>query len=263
MADTVLDDALADFDIPADKLQAASLRNNAADGFAQASEENAASSSADAAPDGACSARDDSKPASKPFNPLPKRKEKGTSAAQPGSFNPLGKGNVRKKASAKNPAALLKPDSASEASSSSRPQLPKKQSVSQSAARGLAKDREVESELAQGMAQLMADLAKVRCSISHCPITHRRLSDRLMYPTSLMLENSAILRYTQSAFSMSMENITEHCQGISGKRHLPKQDHDDSAHVDCKVLQRWASNYHHCRSNCHCSAHTSWCCEAA
>ena len=178
MADTVLDDALADFDIPADKLQAASLRNDAADGSAQVSEENAASSSAAAAPDGASSAPDDSKPASKPFNPLPKRKGKGTSAAQPGSFNPLGKGNVRKKATAQNPAALLKPDTASEASSSSRPQLPKKQSVSQSASKGSAKDREVENELAQGMAQLMADLAKVNGSISHCPIPHRRLSDK-------------------------------------------------------------------------------------
>ena len=127
MTDTVLDEALADFDIPADKLQAASLRNDAADGSAPPSVGNAASSSAAAAPNGASSAPDDSKPASKPFNPLPKRKEKGKSAAQPGSFNPLGKGNVRKKASAKNPAALLKPDSASEASSSSRPQQPKKQ----------------------------------------------------------------------------------------------------------------------------------------
>jgi len=263
MADTVLDDALADFDIPADKLQAVSLRDDATDGSAQASEKNAASSSADAAPDGASSAPDDSKPASKPFNPLPKRKEKGTFAAQPGSFNPLGKGNVRKKATAKNPAALLKPDTASEASSSSRPQLPKKQSVSQNAAKGLAKDREVESELAQGMAQLMADLAKVHCSICHCPIAHRRLSDRLMYPTYLMLENPAILRYTQHAVFHEHGEYYRALSGISGKRYLPKKDHDDDAHVDCKVQQGWASTYHHCRSNCHCSAHTSWCCEAA
>ncbi|CAL5228334.1 g11443 [Coccomyxa viridis] len=170
MADTVLDDALADFDIPADKLQAAALADKLQDASITDFQKDAsadglqgpAAASSSAAPvlNGASSAAHDSTSASKPFSPLPERKEKSTSA---GGFDPLGKGNLKKKAKAKNPPASRKADNPSEASSdsSSRPQPPGKHPASQTTSNSSAKEsKEVDTELAQGMAQLMADLAK-------------------------------------------------------------------------------------------------------
>ena len=182
MADTVLDDALADFDIPADRLQAASIADVSKVASAESSNKSAAASRS-AAPvlNGASSAAHDSTSASKPLNALPDRKENSTAVEKSGSFDPLGKGNLKRKTKLRNPAASRKPDTATEASSSSssRTQPPGKQPASQSTPTVSAKDnKEVDKELAQGMAQLMADLAKVwhltaslselACSCTHC-----------------------------------------------------------------------------------------------
>lgn len=169
MTDTVLDDALADFDIPTDGLQPAASKTDVPGKFSQRREPNAASSApAATVPNGASSAPDDNSSASQPFMYLQERKKKPADAGKPVSFDPLGKGNLRKKAPPGKPAACALPDAAAEASSSkcsSKPQPSKKQQASQSTAPGTSKDAAVDRELAQGMAQLMADLAKV----SHLP----------------------------------------------------------------------------------------------
>ena len=163
MADTVLDDALADFDVPADRLQAASVADVSKQASAEGSQKySAASRNSEPVLNGASSVAHDSTSASKPFNALPERKAKSTAVGQSSSFDPLGKGNLRKKTKVRNPAASRKPD-ATEPSSSSRAQPPGKQPVSHATPTCPPTDhKEVDKELAQGMAQLMADLAKVR-----------------------------------------------------------------------------------------------------
>ena len=163
MADTVLDDALADFDIPADRLQAAIIPDVPTAASVEDPHTNAvASSSAAPVLNEASAAAHDSTSASKPFDALPDRKAKSAATGESGSFDPLGKGNLKKKTKPRNPAASRKPDTASEASSSSRAQPPGKQPASQTTPAVSAKDnKEVDKELAQGMAQLIADLAKV------------------------------------------------------------------------------------------------------
>lgn len=177
MTDTVLDDALADFDIPTDGLQPAAAKIDVPGNFSQRIELSAASSApAATVPNGASSAPDDNSSASQPFRSLPERTKKPADAGKPVSFDPLGKGNLRKKAPPGKPAACAMPDAAAEASStkrSSKPQPPKKQQASQSTASGTSNDEAVDRELAQGMAQLMADLAKVKLpSPLHCTALH-------------------------------------------------------------------------------------------
>ena len=158
MADTVLDDALADFDIPADRLQSAALKADATIDAAPAQQDIAASSSSAAVPGGS-SAPDDGGPSSKPFNALPERKKKSTAAGKAGSFDPLGKGNLRKKPTVR---SSPKPEPGSgAASSSSKPKPPDKQPGAAAPASGAARDTAMDKELAHGMAELMAELAKV------------------------------------------------------------------------------------------------------
>ncbi len=216
MADTVLDDALADFDIPADRLQAAALADKLQDASISefqkdASKEGsqghaAASSSAAPVLNGASSAAQDSASASKPFDPLPERKEKSTSVSQTGSFDPLGKGNLKKKAKAKNPPASRKPDNASEASSSSsgsRTQPPGKQPASQTPPPSSAKDnKEVDKELAQGMAQLMADLAKVWQLEPSCASAGMQLHIHTQAPHNPVLQSAYMIMAFPSGSSM-------------------------------------------------------------
>ena len=164
MADTVLDDALADFDIPADRLQAASLTSAPAEssaGVSQSQAQAAASFSAHPVPNGASSAVRDRTPASTPSSPLPEPKKSTKGGGKSVGFDPLGKGNARMKARMRNPAISPKPEPSSGASSSSSAQPPSKQTSSQATSKDSAKGKDVDKELAQGMAQLMADLAKV------------------------------------------------------------------------------------------------------
>ena len=166
MADTVLDDALADFDVQADRLEPAADQQDAPAPSTPMQQESYAASPAAAsshAPvlNGASSAQNvDKLPSSKPFNPLPERRKPRKAAIKPGSSGPSAKGDERKKPTSNIAPASQKLSSeagATSSSISSRAQPP----GSQSASLDPASNATVDKELAQGMAELMAALAKV------------------------------------------------------------------------------------------------------
>ncbi|CAK0785827.1 hypothetical protein CVIRNUC_009039 [Coccomyxa viridis] len=165
MADTVLDDALADFDVQADRLEPAADQQDAPAPSTPMQQESHAASPAAAsshAPvlNGASSARNvNNLPSPKPFNPLPERRKPSKAAGKPGSFGPSAKGDDRRKPTGKSvPASQKQSIEAGVASSSisSSTQPPTRQPDSSDP----ASSAPVDKELAQGMAELMAALAK-------------------------------------------------------------------------------------------------------
>ena len=173
MADTVLDDALADFDVQADRLEPAADQQDAPAPSTPMQQESHAASPAAAsshAPvlNGASSARNvNNLPSPKPFNPLPERRKPSKAAGKPGSFGPSAKGDDRRKPTGKSvPASQKQSIEAGVASSSisSSTQPPTRQPDSSDP----ASSAPVDKELAQGMAELMAALAKVSSLSIHC-----------------------------------------------------------------------------------------------
>ena len=166
MADTVLDDALADFDVQADRLEPAADQQDAPAPSTPMQQESYAASPAAAsshAPvlNGASSARHTNElPSPKPFNPLPERRKPEKAAGKLGSSGPSAKGGDRKKPTGKTVPAPQKQSIEAGATSSgisSRTQPPRRQPDSSDPASSATVDK----ELAQGMSELMAALAKV------------------------------------------------------------------------------------------------------